>query len=147
MLAPQQTFCEAVYLSRFVVQNKSDYYNLLQGTRDHGDWGPWLLFMLRGIGRTARSTLQTVRAIASLMMETKHRMRKELPKVYSQELLNNLFRHPYTKIEFLMDEVACSRPTASKYLQSLVGIGILSEHKVGRSKFFVNDRFIYSWLT
>ncbi len=128
-----------LYLSRFIVQNKSDYYSLLQSTRDGGEWEPWLLYMLRGIGETAQSTLQTVRGIGSLMMETKHRLRNELPKVYSQDLLNNLFRHPYTKIEFLMDEVNCSRPTASKYLQSLVGIGILSEHKVGRSKFFVND--------
>ena len=128
-----------LYLSRFIVQNKSDYYRLLQSTRDTGEWEPWLLFMLRGIGETAQSTLQTVQGITSLMMETKHRLRNELPKVYSQDLLNNLFRHPYTKIEFLMEEVDCSRPTASKYLQSLVGIGILSEHKVGRSKFFVND--------
>ncbi len=125
-----------LYLSRFIVQNKSDYYRLLQNT---GELEPWLLFMLRGIGETAQSTLQTIRSIGCLMMETKHRLRNELPKVYSQDLLNNLFRHPYTKIEFLMEEVDCSRPTASKYLQSLVGIGILSEHKVGRSKFFVND--------
>lgn len=128
-----------LYLSRFIVQNKSDYYRLLQSTRETGEWEPWLIFMLEGVGRTAQATLATVQGIASLMLKTKHALRTKLPKVYSQELLNNLFCHPYTKIEFVVDEVGVTRKTASKYLQALVDEGFLREHQAGRSKFFIND--------
>lgn len=128
-----------LYLSRFIVSNKSDYYRLLQATRDEGNWEPWLLFMLEGVAETAASTLRTIREISTLMRQTKHGLRSKLPRIYSQDLLNNLFRHPYTKIEFVMRDLRVSRPTASKYLQALTEAGFVSEHKMGRSKFFVND--------
>ena len=131
-----------LYLSRFVVQNKADYYTLLQSTRDTGEWEPWILFMLQGIAQTARDTLHTVRRIAELMLVTKHRLRDRLPKIYSQDLLNNLFRHPYTKIEFVMNELRVSRPTASRYLKELAEHGFVGEHKVGRSKYFVNEALV-----
>lgn len=101
-------------------------------------WEPWLLYMLDGIAQTARSTLHTVRAIGKLMLETKHQIRAQLPKIYSQELLNNLFLHPYTKIDFVMRDLGVSRPTASKYLQELVQQDFLVEQKLGRTKFFIN---------
>jgi len=127
-----------LYLSRYIVRNKSAYYALLQSTREQGAWEPWLLFMLRGIEETAQETLSTVRGIGELMMDTKHRMRAQLPKVYSQDLLNNLFRHPYTKIGFVIRDLGVSRPTASKILQRLVAAGFIEERKLGRSKFFIN---------
>lgn len=127
-----------LYLSRYILRTKGEYYRLLQRTRVDHDWEPWLLYMLRGVGETARSTLSTVRGIDRLMMSTKHRLRSGLPKIYSQDLLNNMFRHPYTKIDFVMRDLGVSRPTASKYLHSLVGEGFLTEHKLGRTKFFVN---------
>lgn len=127
-----------LYLSRYIVRNKADYYRLLQQTREQERWEPWVLFMLRGVTQTALDTLKTVRGISALMMATKHRIRRELRFLYSQDLLNNLFRHPYTKIEFVMNDLAVSRPTASKYLHALAGQGILVERKIGRSKFFVN---------
>jgi len=127
-----------LYLSRFIVRNKNEYYRLLQETRESGSWEPWLLFMLEGISQTAQATLGTVRAIGNLMMTTKHRLRDELRSIYSQELLNNLFRHPYTKIEFVMEDLDVSRPTASKYLRTLTSGGFLEELKIGRAKFFIN---------
>ena len=127
-----------LYLSRFIVRNKSTYYELLQKTRENGAWEPWLLFMLQGVAMTAQATLRTVRSIGNLMMATKHELRERLPKIYSQDLLNNFFRHPYTKIEFVMNDLSVSRPTASKYLQALVHEEFLVERKIGRSKFFIN---------
>jgi len=127
-----------LYLSRYIVRNKATYYSLLQATRETGQWEPWLLFMLQGVADTSRSTLATIRAISDLMRRTKHRLRSELPKVYSQDLLGNLFSHPYTKIDFVMRDLHVSRPTASKYLHELVDAGFLVERKLGRSKYFAN---------
>lgn len=127
-----------LYLSRYIVRNKSEYYRLLQETREHKAWEDWILFMLEGVAQTARATLNTVRDIRLLMLDTKHRLRSEAARLYSQDLLNNLFRHPYTKIEFVMSDLEVSRPTASKYLQMLVQKNFLVEQKIGRSKFFIN---------
>jgi len=128
-----------LYLSRYIVRNKSKYYQLLQETRAAGDFEPWILFMLEGVASTALATLKTVREIGTLMMNVKHRIRRELASIYSQELLNNLFRYPYTKIQFVMDDLQVSRVTATKYLKALSGEGILLERQFGRSKFFIND--------
>ena len=87
-----------LYLSRYVIRTKSECYRLLQQTRDTGDWEPWILYMLQGVQLTARQTIWIIGRIKALMMDYKHRIRAELPKIYSQDLLNNLFRHPYTKI-------------------------------------------------
>lgn len=127
-----------LYLSRFINQNKADYYRLLQSTRETGTWEPWLLFMLDGIEQTAHQTTELVLGIQALMMATKHRLRAELPKIYSQDLINNLFRHPYTKIDFLMDELQVHRNTAAKYLEELVRIGILNKHKIGKDNYYLN---------
>ena len=127
-----------LYLSRFVVRNKAEYYELLQSTRDSGDWEAWIIFILTGIAETAQSILRTVRSIESLMMKTKHQLRSNLPRIYSQDLLNNIFRHPYTKIGILMEDLRISRPTASSYLHAMVTDRILTEEKLGRSKYFVN---------
>lgn len=128
-----------LYLSRFINQNKNDYYRLLQHPRDTGSWEPWLLFLLEGIEQTAHQTTALVSGIQALMLSTKHRLRGELPKIYSQDLINNLFRHPYTKIEFLMEELGVTRKTASKYLEQLVGIGVLSKHKLGKDNYYLNN--------
>lgn len=127
-----------LYLSRYINQNKADYYRLLQHPRDTGAWEPWLLFMLEGIEQTAQQTTSLVTGIQALMLSTKHRLRGELPKIYSQDLINNLFRHPYTKIEFLMEELGVTRKTASKYLEQLVGISVLSKHKLGKDNYYLN---------
>ncbi|RYF42257.1 MAG: Fic family protein, partial [Cytophagaceae bacterium] len=127
-----------LYLSRYINGHKSDYYRLLQRVRTHQDWEEWLLYLLDGVAETSRQTTTLVRDIAALMLSHKQKMRGELPKIYSQDLINNLFRHPYTKIEFVMDELGVHRNTAAKYLEALVGIGLLEKHKIGVENFYMN---------
>ena len=90
-----------LYLSRYVVQHKADYYRSLQAVRETAAWESWVLYVLRAVEETSRETLIKVRGIRTLMQETKQRLRRDVPKLYSQDLLNNLFRHPYTKIELI----------------------------------------------
>lgn len=128
-----------LYLSRFVNQHKQDYYRLLQSVRDDGNWEPWLMFMLDGVEKTAEQTTHLVQSIKALMLGVKHRLRDELSKIYSQDLVNNLFRHPYTKIDFVANELQVTRKTASRYLEQLVEIGMLSKHKIGKDNYYLND--------
>lgn len=128
-----------LYLSRYINQNKSEYYRLLQAVRDHHDWEKWVLYMLEGIEQTSRQTTHLILGMRDLMQSHKHKMREELPKIYSHDLLNNLFRHPYTKIDFIMQELQVTRKTAVKYLDELVEIGLLSKHKRGKENYYMND--------
>ncbi|MBS1561007.1 MAG: Fic family protein [Bacteroidetes bacterium] len=135
-----------LYLSRYIVRNKDAYYNGLQRVREEHAWESWILYMLIGVEVTAVETLQMVKDIRDLMQSTKHRMRVALPKIYSQELLNNLFRHPYTKIDFIEREFAVSRPTATRYLTELERAGFVRKVKLGRTNYYVNDP-LFSLLT
>jgi Fic family protein len=126
-----------LYLSRYIIQTKADYYRLLQHVRDTGEWEPWVLYMLKGIEVTSRQTIQTIQEMQKLMLDYKHRIRDQF-RFYSQDLLNNLFRHPYTKIEFLKDDLKITRLTATKYLDRLVAEKFLEKHKIGRTYFYVN---------
>ncbi len=127
-----------LYLSRYIIRNRPDYYRLLQSTRDTGNWEPWILYMLEGVELTARQTIWIIRRIKEIMMGYKHHIRAELPKIYSQDILNNLFRHPYTKIESVQNDLGVSRLTATKYLTLLTENGFLEKHKVGRHNYYVN---------
>lgn len=135
-----------LYLSRYITQSKAEYYRLLQAIREsdgaEADWKAWVLYMLRGIEVTARHTISIVTGIRSLMSEYKERLRPEFGKAYKHELLNNLFFHPYTKIEFMEDALMVSRPTATKYLERIVGLGLLNKVKLGRSNYFINERLV-----
>ncbi len=128
-----------LYLSRYIIRNKAGYYQHLQQVRETGDWEPWLLYMLDGVIDTAQSTIRLIGQIKHLMQEYKQRMRQQLPKLYRQELLNNLFNHPYTRIEFVMDDLGVSRITATKYLEQLTAAGFLHKEKIGRTNYFINQ--------
>ncbi|MEW6773682.1 MAG: Fic family protein [Bacteroidota bacterium] len=128
-----------LYLSRYIIAYKSDYYKLLQQVREDGNWEPWILFMLKGVEETAKENINLVTSIKNLMQNYKHKIRKELPKIYSQDLLNNLFKHPYTKIEFLSNDLNITRLTATKYLELLVEKGFLKKQKIGKSNFYINE--------
>lgn len=129
-----------LYLSRFINQNKSEYYRLLQEVRDTGVWESWLIYMMQALEETARETSGTIRGVIELMSEFKILLKKELPKIYSHELINNLFKHPYTKNEFLVEELNVHRNTASKYLEALVSIGLLEKHKIGKENYYLNKK-------
>ena len=128
-----------LYLSRYINQNKNEYYRLLQAVRDQQEWEAWVLYILEGIEQTSRQTTRLIQGMRDLMQNYKHKMREELPKIYSQDLLNNLFRHPYTKIDFVMKELQVTRITAMKYLEELVRIGLLSKHKKWKENYYMND--------
>jgi Fic family protein len=127
-----------LYLSRYINQNKADYYRLLQAVRTENAWEEWVLFILDGVEQTSRQTIVLIEDIRRMMQATKKMMRAELPKIYSQDLLNNLFRHPYTKIEFVVDELQVSRQTAARYLDELVNIGLLKKYKLAKDNFYLN---------
>ncbi len=128
-----------LYLSRYIILHKADYYAHLQQVRDTGNWEPWLLYMLDGIIHTSKTTITLIQQIKRMMQQYKHRMREQLPKIYRQELLNNLFNHPYTKIEFVMGDLDVTRITATKYLEQLVEQGFLHKEKVGRANYYINQ--------
>lgn len=128
-----------LYLSRYIVRHKAEYYRLLQTVRDTGRWEDWVLYMLRAVEETSRQTIAQVQGIRDLMQGTKQRLRREQPKLYSQDLVNNLFRHPYTKIEFIERDLGVSRLTATKYLNVLTAAGYLRKEKMGRTNFYIND--------
>lgn len=128
-----------LYLSRYIIQNKADYYRLLQKVRDTGEWEEWILYLLTGVEQTAIESMNLIGHLKILMQQYKQTIRNELPKLYSQELLNNLFRYPYTKIEFIEKDLEVSRSTAIRYLEALVEKALLKKQKIGRDNFFVNE--------
>lgn len=128
-----------LYLSRYITSTKADYYRLLQSTRDTGLWAEWCVYLIKGVALTARSEIGLIKSLRDLMQQTKERLRAELPKSYSQELLNNLFRYPYTKIEFVQRDLAVSRITAARHLELLAGKGIVRKKKFGRTNFYINQ--------
>lgn len=127
------------FLSRYINQTKQDYYRLLQITRQDNAWGQWCLYIVKGVKETAKLEIQFLHKYRALMQRYKHDIRFQLPKMYSQDLLNSLFTYPYTKIDFLMRELKVSRPTATKYLNELVDKGFLIRRKRGRHLFFINQ--------
>ncbi len=136
-----------LYLSRFIIQNKPDYYRLLQEVRTKNAWEEWVLFVLEGVSVTARQTSSLVIDIRSMMLDCKHRIRKQFPRLYSQDLINNLFRHPYTKISILQQELSVSRLTASRYLDKLAEAGFLEKRRIGRTNYYLNVPLVNLFLT
>lgn len=140
-----------LYLSRYITQNKSQYYFLIQAIRDKGEdnslaWEEWILFMLKGVELTARNTIRLVQGISKLMQEYKQILRPLFGKNYKHELLNNLFYHPYTKIEFMQRDLMVQRKTASKYLNKMVDEGVLIVVKIGRENYYINQALIALFL-
>lgn len=127
-----------LYLSRYINQHKATYYDLLQHVRQDNTWEEWVLYILEGVEQTSIQTLRLIREIQILMTETEELIRQEKPKIYSQDLLNNIFKHPYTKIDFLTQDLDIARQTASRHLNSLVDIGILESYKLGRNNYYIN---------
>jgi Fic family protein len=133
-----------LYLSRFIIAHKADYYSLLLGVTRDAAWEPWTLFMLRGIGETAAWTTKKIEAIRQLMAVTVDHVRNTSPKIYSRELVDLVFEQPYCRIANVVEAGIAGRQAASRYLQALVSSGLLREQEAGREKLFVNSRLL--WL-
>ena len=127
-----------LYLSSYIIQHKADYYRLLQEVRTKNNWEEWILYMLDGVEQTSLETIKLVDGIHRLMGEAKDEIKEKLPKIYSKDLVEILFMHPYTKIEFLVDGLGLHRHTASSYLKELEKLNILHSIKLGRGKYFIN---------
>jgi len=134
-----------LYLSKYIIKHKPDYYRLLQNVRDENLWEEWLLFMITGIEQTAKETIELIIKIKALMLDYKHRLRDNY-KFYSQDLLNNLFKHPYTKIEFVVNDLGVSRLTAANYLNKLADDKMLRKDKLGTGNYYVNEQ-LFNLLT
>lgn len=126
-----------LYLSRHIVRTKSEYYRLLQKVRDKDAWEEWILYMLTAVEEIASEGVITIQAIRALLLDMKRRIRNQY-RFYSQDLINNLFSYPYTKIDIIRNDLKVSRLTATKYLDQLVDGGFLHKQKVGRSNYYVN---------
>lgn len=127
-----------LYLSNYIIKNKTDYYRLLQQVREENSWEEWLLFMIHGVEKTSKETISLIIQIRDLMMKYKHTLRENY-KFYSQDLLNNLFKHPYTKIEFVVKDLNVSRITAANYLNKLSEDGLLRKEKLGTGNYYINQ--------
>ena len=127
-----------LYLSRYIIRHKSDYYRLLQEVRETDDWEDWIIYILTGVEQTALESISLIGSIKKLMQQYKQLLKTQLPKLYSQDLLNNLFKYPYTKIEFLEKDLGISARTSTRYLEALIEKGLLEKQKVGRDNFYLN---------
>lgn len=132
-----------LYLSRYITHNKAEYYRLIQAIRDKGtdnakEWIEWIMFILIGIEETAIETIRLVKGISDLMNQYKVILRPLFEKQYKHELLNNLFFHPYTKIEYMERDMMVERRTASKYLNMIVNQGLLKKEKIGNVNYYIN---------
>ena len=126
-----------LYLSSYIMRNKADYYRLLQTVRTENRWEEWVLYLLEAVQQTAAQTIGTINAIKAALADYKQRIRAGY-KFYSQDLINNLFMHPYTKIDFIQRDLQLSRLTATKYLDALAEGGFVQKQKIGRSNYYVN---------
>ena len=127
-----------LYLSRYIITHKADYYRLLQEVRTEDKWEEWILYILEAVEQTSLETIELINSISDLMIKIQDKISQELPKIYSKDLVEILFMHPYTKIDFLVDRLNITRKTASKYLNELENIGILENIQIKNSKFFIN---------
>ena len=131
-----------LYLSRHVIHNKNDYYRLLLDVTTKQAWGPWILFILKGVEETCIWTTDKIKAIRELMHHTSQFVQTQLPKIYSWELIEALFKQPYCRIGNLVAANVAKRQTASVYLKQLTDLGVLREVKSGRETLFIHPKYI-----
>jgi Fic family protein len=131
-----------LYLSRYIIANRADYYRLLQEVTQKAAWEKWILYMLNGVRETATWTGEKINAVRALMTHTADHVRERLPKVYSRELVELTFVQPYCRIQNLVESGLGHRETASKYLKDLVQLGVLQEVQSGREKLFIHPKFV-----
>lgn len=131
-----------LYLSSYIIENKPDYYKLLNQTNKIGEWEDWILFMLKAVETTSIQTIKKIKTIRELLDKTIEKVQTDAPKIYKKELVELLFEQPYSKIEFVVNQLKVERKAASRYLKKLENIGVLESHKVGREILYINKELI-----
>lgn len=129
-----------LYLSSFIIQSKIDYYRLLQEVRTKNNWEDWIMYILKGIEQTAKSTIEQINKINLLFNETQKLVQDKLPRIYSKDLIEQLYIHPYSKIEFLVENLKLNRKTAGSYLKNLEELGVLEAESKGKEVIYVNTK-------
>jgi Fic family protein len=127
-----------LYLSRYIIGNKADYYRHLLDVTAKSNWEGWVLYMLEAVCSTAEWTTAKIIAIRNLLDETAERIHRDAPKIYSRELAEIIFTQVYCRIGDLVAAGIVKRQSASVYLKSLADIGVLAERQEGREKLFIN---------
>src|SRR6185503_1010896 len=130
-----------LYLSRYIISNKTDYYKGLQQVTEANAWESWILYILQGLETTAIATRMRILEIHQLIQGTVEKVRSQLPRLYSKDLIELIFRSPYCKIKFLEESGIAKRQTASLYLKELEKIGLFRSFKVGRETYYINEAF------
>jgi Fic family protein len=128
-----------IYLSKYILEHKNDYYKFLREVTENGSWKNWILFMLDAVKETSVFTLEKVNAIYDSFAAAVEKIKTKAPEIYSHELVEVIFKQPYCKIAILEEEEIASRNTASKYLRKLEEIGILASEVVGRETLYKNE--------
>lgn len=131
-----------LYLSRYIIENKNDYYEGLRRVTEDSDWKRWVLYMLNAVEQTSTNTKKKILSIRDLINRDVEVVREKLPKIYSKDLLELLYRQPYCKISMLEQAGIAKRQTASIYLKELERIGLLRSVKMGRDIYYINDDFL-----
>lgn len=131
-----------LYLSRYIIDHKADYYRLLLAVTRNEAWEEWVLYLVRGVEETAAWTVAKIEAIRALMAATTDHVRSTAPKVYSRELVELVFELPYCRIQNVTAAGIAQRQAASRYLKKLVDAGVLEERTVGREKLFVHPKLL-----
>lgn len=131
-----------LYLSRYIIRHKSDYYRLLLAVTAESAWEEWLVFVIDGVAETAEWTTAKIAAIRALSSHTRDYVRAAAPGVYSHELVNLIFERPYCRIGDLETAGIAKRQAASRYLKQLVGVGVLEEQAFGKEKLFLHPKFL-----
>ena len=131
-----------LYLSRYIIANKADYYRLLREVTSSAGWEAWIVFILRGVEETAKWTTGKITAIRTLQEHTAAFVKQAAPRSYSRELIELIFEMPYCRIADLIEANIAARQTASLYLKALVGLQVLQELTIGREKLFIHPKLM-----
>jgi Fic family protein len=131
-----------LYLSRYIIRNKADYYRLLLKVTRENDWESWIIYVLKGVEETAMWTTEKIAAIRALSEHTAEHVRAALPKIYSRELVDLIFEQPYCRIVNLIDAGIAKRQTASVYLKQLVEAKVLIEAPTTKEKLFIHPKLM-----
>jgi len=131
-----------LYLSRYIIRQKADYYRLLLEVTQQSAWEEWILYMLAAVEESALWTTDKIKAIRELMQHTGQFIQRRLPKIYTWELVELLFKQPYCRIANVVDAGLAKRQTASVYLKQLCDADILREVKSGRETLFIHPKYV-----
>lgn len=131
-----------LYLSSYIIENKTEYYTLLNNVNKNSDWEPWIVYMLKAVESTALKTIEKIKSITNLLYETIDFVKENEQKTYKKELIELLFEQPYSKIEYVVNRLNIERKSASRYLKKLEKLGVLRSQKIGRETIYINERLI-----